>query len=88
MPVLRKHCMVFNAYRYIKLIFSVSLLELASKMQNKNKFSSSYHRTTSPLAGGFLTGKLTAGNAAGTRFEAGSRMTGGRSWYDKPVMRP
>lgn len=44
-----------------------------------------YH-TTSPLAGGFLTGKLTAGETAGTRFEAGIQMTGGRCWYDKPVM--
>lgn len=35
-----------------------------------------YH-TTSPLAGGFLTGKLTAGETAGTRFEAGNQMTGG-----------
>lgn len=39
-----------------------------------------------PLAGGFLTGKLTAGNAAGTRFEAGNQMTIAHNWYDKPVM--
>ena len=42
----------------------------------------------SPLAGGFLTGKLTSGEIVkGTRFDKTN--TGGtlyRNWYDKPVM--
>lgn len=38
----------------------------------------------SPLAGGFLTGKLSAGtNLEGTRFAEGSIY---RKWYDKPSM--
>lgn len=42
---------------------------------------------SSPLAGGFLTGKMTAGDTAGPRFEAGNKMGIGHSnWYDKPVM--
>ena len=41
----------------------------------------------SPLAGGFLTGKATLGDRAGTRFESGNKMGGAHSnWYDKPVM--
>ena len=41
----------------------------------------------SPLAGGFLTGKLTAGQTAGTRFEEGNKMGAvTKNCYDKPVM--
>lgn len=42
----------------------------------------------SPLAGGFLTGKLTSGeDVTNTRFSADSKMGAAhQSWYDKPLM--
>lgn len=42
----------------------------------------------SPLAGGFLTGKLTSGeDVTNTRFSAASKMGAAhQSWYDKPLM--
>lgn len=42
----------------------------------------------SPLAGGFLTGKLTNGeDVTNTRFSADSKMGAAhQAWYDKPLM--
>ncbi len=41
----------------------------------------------SPLAGGFLSGKATNGDTAGTRFEKGNRMGEmHQGWYDREVM--
>lgn len=42
----------------------------------------------SPLAGGFLTGKLTSGeDVTNTRFSADSKMgVGHQGWYNKPLM--
>ena len=49
--------------------------------------TSEAHVPPSPLAGGFLTGKTTAGQAAGTRFEPGNKMGAAHTnWYDKPLM--
>lgn len=57
-PTLRKHNIVFNAYRYSQN-FPISTI-----------VSLTVH--CSPLAGGFLTGKLTKGRAEGTRLAAGN----------------
>jgi aflatoxin B1 aldehyde reductase len=41
----------------------------------------------SPLAGGFLTGRMTRGDVAGTRFDPGNiAFKGYSSMYDKPEM--
>lgn len=74
LPLLRKHEIVFNAYRFV-LFFRVGLIFKANGM------------SSSPLAGGFLTGNATRGNVEGTRYAADSQI--GRNlnaMYDKPDM--
>ena len=78
-PFLRKHGIHFNAFRYC----SRSLSSLPARFTD----------TTSPLAGGFLTGKLTpntpSSQLVGTRFEVADNNPFGRAarhWYDKPSM--
>lgn len=73
MPMLRKHGIVFNAYRYAFPSLSLNKLNIL---------------INSPLAGGFLTGKLTSGeDVTNTRFAADNKMGAAhQGWYDKPVM--
>ena len=78
-PLLRANNIKFNAFRSV-LVLSFANYHTPSNIMN-------YH---SPLAGGFLTGKLTPSTTPsaleGTRFAAGSAMgTFYRNWYDKPI---
>ena len=79
-PVLRKYNMHFTAFRYVNPIIR----------RSQERLTLIYH-PTSPLAGGFLTGKLskdaTLEARVGTRFEDGT--PGAKAfglWYDKPTM--
>lgn len=54
LPILRKHGMAYNAFRYVSRFFSLKQILIY----------------TSVLASGFLSGRLTHGSTEGTRFDS------------------
>jgi aflatoxin B1 aldehyde reductase len=74
-PLFRQHGIAFQAYRFVVHIV-LHTLDLT-----KSLFA------CSPLAGGFLTGRMTRGDISGTRFAPGNTaFQGYSSMYDKPEM--
>ena len=85
-PLLRKHNCVFYAYRYLPSLLLLLLSTCSCRLQI------AHADNTSPLAGGFLTGKLTFPPARednaleGTRWRGESTMPVYPKLFDTPPM--